>query len=267
VIDDHQQTEAEERHVATDPDASPPVVAATEDEYVSLAEARAMFLSHGQPVTDRTLQRGCKSQHLICKKIATENGEKWFALKSSVLNRIAERAEFDRLREHDATSPDAPRRVVAEAPSETGPDADRPRTTETTAPAADDAQPGHATTLDQAATSRDASGRDASPQALGERERGLYDRLVETYRQQIDELAKDKGHLQADKEALLRQLDAKDRQIDRFFANEHDTKTLLGSFQSLVSAIWPGSSKDGERFVPMRDALDSGLAEQPDERT
>lgn len=74
--------------------------------------------------------------------------------------------------------------------------------------------------------------------------------------------------MQADKEVLVQQLQSKDKQIDRFFASERDTKTLFGSLQSLINGIWPRASKGdvGDRYVPMREALDSGLESQREER-
>lgn len=246
----------EERRGPTGPNASRQVATSDDsaEEYVSLREAREMFLSRGRPVTNRTLQRSCNKQYFTCEKIATADGEKWFALKSSVVNRIAELDEFDRLREqHDVAT-------GRETQREASPDSERPPTTTDVSSVVGSAEAGQTLEPDQARP--DATGRDVSvatdDTGLGERERQLYDRLVETYQQQIEELAKDKGHLQSDKTALLRQLDAKDRQIDHFFRSERDTKTLAGSLQSLVSAIWPGASK-GERYAPVRETLDSGL--------
>ena len=100
--------------------------------------------------------------------------------------------------------------------------------------------------------------------ALNEQQRELHNRLLAAYKEQIDGLKQDKDELQKDKRALLEQLTTKDRQIDRFFASERDTKTLFGSLQTLVNSIWPSSEKkEGDTFVPVRDALDSGL--EPDE--
>ena len=128
----------EARQAATGRDASGDA-ATSRDDYVSLREAREMFLSQGRPVTDRTLQRSCKKQHFSCKKIATADGEKWFALKSSVLNRIAELDEFDRLREQhdDATSRDAARQVAPKIQGDASPDIERPVATRETSPAVD----------------------------------------------------------------------------------------------------------------------------------
>jgi len=72
--------------------------AATGDEYISIKDARQIFLEHGRKVTERTLQRYCEKHHLDGKKILTAEGEKWFVLKSSVLTRIKELDEFDKLR-------------------------------------------------------------------------------------------------------------------------------------------------------------------------
>jgi hypothetical protein len=92
--------------------------------------------------------------------------------------------------------------------------------------------------------------------------------MLAHFAEQNANLLKDKDALKLDKDMLVRQLEVKDQQlatkdsqIDRFFTSERDTKTLLGSLQSLVNAIWPKAAKEvGERYVPMRDALDSGLA-------
>src|SRR3954451_2562130 len=81
---------------------------------------------------------------------------------------------------------------------------------------------------------------------------------------QTHDLRKDKETLQADKAALVDQLVTKDRQIERFFSSERDTKTLFGTLQTLVASILPGRAS-GERFVPERDALDSGLPENRSE--
>ena len=71
---------------------------------------------------------------------------------------------------------------------------------------------------------------------------------------------KDKEALKFDKEALLRQLDAKDKQIDRFFESERDTKTFAGRFQSFMSTLWSKKAGEGgERYVPVHEALESGL--------
>jgi len=256
VMDEQAQDVGRSEEARQDPtrrDASGDA-ATSRDDYVSLREAREMFLSHGRPVTDRTLQRSCKKQHFGCKKVATADGEKWFALKSSVLNRIAELDEFDRVREHHdaATRRDAARQVAPKNQGNTSPDNERPVATPEVSPAVEATEPSQATGHDQArpvATSRDAT----------EDVVALYERLLTSKEEQIEALAKDKASLHADKDVLVRQLVTKDRQIDRFFASERDTKSLLGSLQTLFNSIWPGSSKDAKQFAPMRDALDTGL--------
>src|SRR5918993_3706733 len=71
---------------------------ATGDDYISIKEALAIFIARGRSVTERTLQRYCDKKQLNGQKIMTGEGEKWFVLRSSVYNRIAELEEFDRLR-------------------------------------------------------------------------------------------------------------------------------------------------------------------------
>src|SRR5918998_1303970 len=78
----------------------------TSDDYISIKETLAIFIAEGRPVTERTLQRYCDKNQLTGQKVMTGEGEKWFVLKSSVFNRLAELQEFDRLRasRHAATS-------------------------------------------------------------------------------------------------------------------------------------------------------------------
>src|SRR5215217_4078716 len=78
---------------------------ATGDDYISIKETLAIFVAEGRPVTERTLQRYCDKNQLTGQKVMTGEGEKWFVLKSSVFNRLAELQEFDRLRSsrQDAT--------------------------------------------------------------------------------------------------------------------------------------------------------------------
>jgi hypothetical protein len=121
----------------------------------------------------------------------------------------------------------------------------------------------------QAATGRDDTAHDElrneRESSVNDYERELYERMIGVLDEQRADLMKDKALLQADKEALLRQLEMKDKQIDRFFASERDTKSLMGSLQSLMNALWPKSAKvEGERYAPVRDALESGLDEVRD---
>jgi hypothetical protein len=100
-----------------------------------------------------------------------------------------------------------------------------------------------------------------------ERERRMYELMLEQYKDRIEDLVKDKSSLQSDKEMLVEQLRSKDKQIDRFFESEHETKTLAGRLQSLMIAIWPSTQKQvGERYVPMHDALESGLDDERGEQ-
>src|SRR3954452_8178176 len=71
---------------------------ATGDDYISIKGDRAIFISNGRAITERTLQRYCDKHYLDGQKRVTAEGEKWFVLKSSVLTRITELDEFDKLR-------------------------------------------------------------------------------------------------------------------------------------------------------------------------
>src|SRR4051812_25057154 len=115
------------------------------------------------------------------------------------------------------------------------------------------------------ATSRDGSdGNEAVQQRFIleaiERERKMYELMLDQYKDRIEDLVKDKSALQSDKEMLVEQLRSKDKQIDRFLEGEHETKTSAGRLQSLMSAIWPSTPMHvGERYVPMHAALESGV--------
>ena len=258
----HQPTSDASRHDATDLGLSRPV-ATGPDDFISLKEALEIFVARGRPVSERTLQRSCVKGHITGKKIATGEGEKWFALKSSVLTRIAELDKFDALRERpDATRRDASRQVAEEKQRDTESDIPRhPPDADVSQPVVA-AQPSQSTTPD--VSRHDATGRDTSAEL--ERIEELYKKIITMTETQIEDLRKDKETLQADKAALVDQLVTKDRQIERFFSSERDTKTLFGTLQTLVASILPGRSS-GDRFVPERDALSSGLPEnRPDER-
>jgi hypothetical protein len=88
----------------------------------------------------------------------------------------------------------------------------------------------------------------------------MYEQILDAYKGRIEELVTDKKSLQTDKEMLVEQLRSKDKQIDKFFESERDTKTLTGRLQSLMNALWPGSQKQpGERYVEASEALESGI--------
>jgi hypothetical protein len=123
-----------------------------------------------------------------------------------------------------------------------------------------------------AATSRDVSPGNETVQqqfmldAIA-RERTFYDMMLEQYNDRIKDLVRNKQSLQSDKQMLVDQLRAKDRQIDRFFDSEHETKTLTGRLQSLMNAIWPSAQKQvGERYVPVHDALETGFDDRQGEQ-
>src|SRR4051812_11374122 len=70
------------RQGATNTDTSRQIV--TGDEYISIKDARQIFLEHDRKVTERTLQRYCEKQHLDGKKMLTAEGEKWETLNSTL---------------------------------------------------------------------------------------------------------------------------------------------------------------------------------------
>lgn len=234
----HQPAVDVSRQAATGPGAPRPV-ATVPDGYISLKEAMTIFLAHDRPITDRTLQRSCVKGHITGQKVATGEGEKWFVLRSSVLTRIAELDKFDALRERpDAASRDVSRQVAEENQSDIDPDARRPASTSDVSEPVVPQQQSHSTPSDAsrpAAASRDVS-------AGLERIEELYGQLVTAYKDQADGLRKDKEALQDDKKALLEQLVAKDRHIERFFASERETKTLFGRVTSMMNAIWPNKA-------------------------
>ena len=87
--------------------------------------------------------------------------------------------------------------------------------------------------------------------ALSDREQELYEQIVATYKDQIEELRSDKKFLQDDKKMLMEQLISKDRQIEHFFSSERDTKKLFGSLQNIMTYLWPGSKrKDPTEELP-----------------
>src|SRR5689334_15084464 len=104
---------------------------ATGDEYISIKDARQIFLDHKRKVTERTLQRYCEKHHLDGKKMLTAEGEKWFVLRSSVLTRINELDEFDKLRPA-ATGDDMSSPVGEEITNDIAHDNGRQATTDNT---------------------------------------------------------------------------------------------------------------------------------------
>ncbi len=246
-----------------------PRQAPTGDDYISIKEALEIFTARGRSVTERTLQRYCEKLQLDGQKQITAEGEKWFVRRSSVHRRIDELDRFDQLRasRQVATSHDVSPVVAEENQIHLGDTSDRQGPTPQMSPPVASAQAGHTTASDmsrQDATGRDLSesGETSAPHAggLSNIERELYERLLTHSEEQIAELMRDKEALKFDKDALLRQLEAKDKQIDRFFESERDTKTLAGRLQSLMSALWPKKAEEaGERYVPVHEALESGL--------
>src|SRR5437588_3191160 len=57
---------------------------------LSAEEASRLFSNAGVPRSPRTIDRYCKSGHLVCKKIDTERNEKYLITRESVIARIKE---------------------------------------------------------------------------------------------------------------------------------------------------------------------------------
>src|SRR5215217_854821 len=57
---------------------------------LTVEEASRLFSSAGVPRSPRTIDRYCKSGHLVCMKIETERNEKYLITQDSVTERITE---------------------------------------------------------------------------------------------------------------------------------------------------------------------------------
>src|SRR5438132_12059323 len=57
---------------------------------LSAEEASRLFFNAGVPRSPRTIDRYCKSGHLVCPKIDTERNEKYLITQDSVTARITE---------------------------------------------------------------------------------------------------------------------------------------------------------------------------------
>src|SRR4051812_10826382 len=159
---------------------------ATGDDFISIKEARAIFKSKGRAVTERTLQRYCEKHYLDGQKRVTSDGEKWFVLMSSVLTRITELDEFDKLRQ-PATSNDTSLVVANDLQSDLPNDNLRQVASEKMSePVVSKAQ-SHSTAFDLSrhdATSRDTTNvRETSARndmhAMNDRERELLEREID----------------------------------------------------------------------------------------
>ena len=227
---------------------------ATSDDYISIKEVLAIFITQGRPITERTLQRYCDKKQLVGQKVLTGEGEKWFVLRSSVFNRIAELEVFDRLRtaRHDTTGRDLPAAVVDHNITYFSNDSARqtkahdtvlPTVVQQISSATDDDISRQDTTSRDLSRVPDETVEHKIPIGMTDRERKFYEQLLATYKDHIDDLVKDKSLLQEDKKMLVEQLLSKDRQIDHFFSSERDTKKLFGSLQNIMTYLWPGSKR------------------------
>jgi hypothetical protein len=146
--DQFQVTPDLSRLDATSPDMSRHV--ASDDDYISIKDARQIFISKGRSITERTLQRYCEKQQLDAKKMFTAEGEKWFVRESSVYHCIKELDKFDLLRasRHVATSTDVSSPVAELNKDDFAPDKLRQKNSENVSAPVESSQQSHTTCRD-----------------------------------------------------------------------------------------------------------------------
>ncbi len=237
--------------VATGPDMSRPV--ATSDDYISIKEARAIFISKKRKITERTLQRYCEKQYLDGRKLVTGEGEKWFVLRSSVLTRIAELDEFDKLR--PAPTSDDMSSPVAEAnEGESTHDKLRQENTSEMSQPVVPAEPSRTSAYD---TSRlVATGRDNSEDRethTRDAESIFIQRERELTRQAIGRLEIENEGLRKDKEKLYELLDASNVEKRLLIESDRDTKAIAKNNNSLLAYFGQLFKGKDALDVPVRD--------------
>ena len=237
---------------------------ATSDDYISIKEARVIFISNDRAVTERTLQRYCDKHYLDGKKRVTAEGEKWFVLKSSVLTRIAELEEFDKLRPA-ATAADTSLPVVEEIKRDDTHDMQRHISAENMSAPVASAEQSHATSTDQsrlAAASRDTSNAhetstrdDAS--TLSPRERELLEREIEHLKSVsdlkqriIERYEVENGGLREDKEKLYSLLDNANLEKRMLIEGDRDSKAVMKNNNSLIAYLSQLFKGKGELAAP-----------------
>ena len=90
-------------------DLSRPVATTPDSEYtLTIDEAAERYDHAGHPRTPRSIQRYCAKDHLDCRRIETQFGEKYLITPASVSKHIAYIEEVRPV----ATSPDASRPVA-----------------------------------------------------------------------------------------------------------------------------------------------------------
>jgi hypothetical protein len=167
----------------------------------------------------------------------TAEGEKWFVLRSSVLTRINELDEFDKLRP-GTTSDDMSAHVAEEIANDITHDNERQRTTDnivsapvveatTSATPADETRP--------VATSRDTRDKDDAALTvvtvrMDEREKDLYERVISMQATTIDGLMKDKDE-------LYKLLETANQEKRLLIESDRDTKGIVKNNNSLMAYL------------------------------
>src|SRR3954447_6046193 len=251
---------------ATSPDMTRPV--ATGDDYISIKEARSIFKSKDRSIIERTLQRYCEKHYLDGQKRITAEGEKWFVLKSSVLTRIAELEEFDRLRPA-TTSTDMSEVVVEEMQGNNTLDKQRHVATENISVPVASREQSHSTTSDltrQDATSRDpSSARETSTRddvsTLSVREREWLEREIDHLKQEselrqtiIVRFEIENSGLREDKEKLYALLDSANQEKRMLIEGDRDSKAVMKNNNSLIAYLAQFFKGKGELSAPPSDA-------------
>src|SRR3954452_23587228 len=209
--------------------------AATSDDFIPIKEVRAIFVAHKRPITERTLQRYCDKNYLSGQKRITAEGEKWFVLKSSVLTRIAEMEEFDKLRPAP-TSDDVSEPVVVERVNDFKDDNRRQDVGENMSEPVGGLQQSQSTSNDM--SRHVAAGRDTideretsareSATHIPNRERELTESIIKRLEIENEGLRKDK-------EKLYELLDAGNVEKRLLIESDRDTKAIAKNNNSLLA--------------------------------
>src|ERR1700728_3469228 len=105
-------------------DLSRPVATTPDSEFtLTIDEALERYARAGLPRTPRSVQRYCAKNHLECRRIETQFGEKYLISPSSVDKHIAYIEEVRPV----ATSRDLPRQVATAVALHDSPDEERQR--------------------------------------------------------------------------------------------------------------------------------------------
>src|SRR3954465_8343653 len=208
---------------------------------LTVKEASEMFAEAGVPRSTRAITRYCKQGEIEYIVVDTEKNSKFLIDKTSVERRI------EQLRQSVLFAEEEQQEVSRHVEAEVKNDMDMSRHVQTE-------NQSHATTSrDMSRQHEDDQHRETPTRVdmihLDERERGLYEKILNTKDDQIKILTEQLGKKDG-------QIETMNKHYERFFASERDTKIMTGRLQSLMNAIWPRTSKaDGaDHFVPANEA-------------